>query len=72
MTNLNQLEKPSISRRELRMPLLCATATVFCIAAVLALISLISLIGADGVKFFFTRIEESGVRDPTLCLLILS
>jgi hypothetical protein len=64
MTNSNQLENPSISKKELKMPLLCATAIVFCIAAVLALISLISLVSADGIKSFFIGIEESGVRDP--------
>ena len=68
MTNLNQLEKPSISKRELRIPLLCATAILFCISAVLVLMSLVSLIGTDGTKSFFIRIEESGVRDPNAML----
>lgn len=45
------------------MPLLTATAIIFVLSAVLCLISLISLVGADGTKSFFTRIEESGVRE---------
>lgn len=63
MINSNQSEKPSISRKELRIPLLTATAIIFVLSAVLCLISLISLVGADGTKSFFTRIEESGVRE---------
>ena len=68
MTNLHLMEKPLIKRRELKISLACATAILFCIAAVLSVISLVSLVGADGIKSFFINIEESGVRDTDAML----